>query len=67
MDESEVEEGDCLGVSRGEPAAVEGEESLVVEVTVRLRTAFLGSAVVAIVGSVLIIDFEGCWSIRQDN
>jgi hypothetical protein len=35
MDESEVEEGDCLGVSLGDPAAVEGAEFSVVEVTVR--------------------------------
>jgi hypothetical protein len=38
MDESDVEDGDCLGVSLGDPAAVEGEDSVVVEVTVRLRT-----------------------------
>lgn len=35
IDDRDVEEGDCLGVSFGEPAAVDGDESAVVEVTVR--------------------------------
>jgi hypothetical protein len=40
MDDNDVEEGDCLGVSFGEPAAVEGAESaMLVEVTVLLKTA----------------------------
>lgn len=38
IDESEVEDGDCLGVSLGDPAAVEGAEFSVVEVTVRRKT-----------------------------
>ena len=54
MDESEVEEGDCLGVSLGDPAAVEGAEFSVVEVTVRLRTVRLGIAVEAIVRKVCV-------------
>ncbi len=37
IDDRDVEEGDCLGVSLGDPAAVEGEDSLVAEVTVLLR------------------------------
>jgi hypothetical protein len=41
--------GDCLGVSLGEPAAVEGAESTVVVVTVLLRTLRWGTAVEAIV------------------
>jgi hypothetical protein len=49
MDESEVEDGDCLGVSLGEPAVVEGTESAVVAVTVRCRTFRGGRAVEAIV------------------
>jgi hypothetical protein len=39
IDESEVEDGDCLGVSLGDPAAVEGAEFSVVEVSVRRSTA----------------------------
>jgi hypothetical protein len=54
MDESEVEEGDCLGVSLGDPAAVEGAEFSVVEVTVRRRTVRLGIAVEAIVRNVCV-------------
>lgn len=46
IDDNEVEEGDCLGVSFGEPLAVDGEDSFVVEVTVLLRRSRLGSAVV---------------------
>jgi hypothetical protein len=42
-----VEEGDCLGVSLGDPAAVEGAESTVVEVSVRRRTARAGIEVEA--------------------
>jgi len=42
-------EGDCLGVSFGDPAAVEGEDSAVVEVTVLFRTVRAGIAVEAIV------------------
>ena len=38
IDDKEVLDGDCLGVSLGDPAAVEGAESAVVEVTVLLRT-----------------------------
>lgn len=34
IDDREVDEGDCLGVSLGEPAAVEGADSAVEEVTV---------------------------------
>ncbi len=49
MDDSEVEDGDCLGVSLGDPAAVEGAEFSVVEVTVRRRTVRFGIAVEAIV------------------
>jgi len=39
MEEREVEDGECLGVSLGDPAAVEGLEMALVEVIVRLRTA----------------------------
>jgi hypothetical protein len=49
MDESEVEDGDCRGVSLGDPAAVEGAEFSVVEVTVRRRTVRWGIAVEAMV------------------
>ena len=46
MDDSDVEDGDCLGESAGDPAAVEGEDSLVAEVTVLLRALrCLGMAV----------------------
>lgn len=49
MDDREVDEGDCRGVSLGEAAAVEGEEdSFVVEVTVLLRRLRWGIAVDAI-------------------
>ena len=54
MDESEVEDGDCLGVSLGDPAAVDGAEFSVVEVTVRLRTVRLGIAVEAILSGTYI-------------
>ena len=43
-------DGDCLGVSLGDPAAVEGAESAVVEVTVLRRTVRAGIEVEAIVG-----------------
>lgn len=49
-------DGDCLGVSLGEPAAVDGAESAVVEVTVLRRTVRGGIAVEAIVGSILGIE-----------
>ena len=50
IDDREVEEGDCLGVSLGDPAAVEGAEStLVEEVTVRRRTVEAGIEVETIV------------------
>lgn len=50
IDDNDVEDGECLGVSLGEPLAVEGEDSLVVEVAVRLRRfLFWGTAVEAIV------------------
>jgi hypothetical protein len=49
MDVRDVVEGDCLGVSLGEPAAVEGAESSVVAVTVRFRSLRWGIAVEAIV------------------
>jgi hypothetical protein len=48
MDDNEVEDGDCLGVSFGEAAAVEGEDSAV-ELTFRRRAArVVGTAVEAI-------------------
>lgn len=34
IDDKEVDEGDCLGVSLGDPAAVEGEDSAVEDVLV---------------------------------
>lgn len=43
-------DGDCLGVSLGDPAAVEGAESAVVEVTVLRRTVRAGIEIEAIVG-----------------
>jgi hypothetical protein len=46
MEEREVEEGDCLGVSEGDPAAVDGHDSAVVEVIVRLRTVRCGGMAV---------------------
>jgi hypothetical protein len=49
MDESEVEEGDSLGVSLGDPAVVDGTESAVVAVVVRCRTFRGRRAVEAIV------------------
>jgi hypothetical protein len=49
IEERDVLLGDCLGVSLGEPAAVEGAESTVVEVTVLLRMVRWGTAVEAIV------------------
>lgn len=53
IDDNDVEDGDCRGVSLGEPLAVEGEDSLVVEVTVRLRRfRCWGTAVEAIVRDV---------------
>ena len=54
IDESEVEDGDCLGVPLGDPAAVEGAEFSVVEVTVRRRTVRLGIAVEAILSGTYI-------------
>lgn len=48
MDEREVVEGDCLGVSLGEPWAVEGQDSVVVEVTVLFKRVRGGRAVDAI-------------------
>lgn len=44
IDDREVEEGDCRGVSFGDPAAVEGEDS-VVGVIVRFRRLWWGTAV----------------------
>jgi hypothetical protein len=55
IEESDVEDGDCLGVSLGDPAAVEGAEFSVVEVTVRRRTVRWGIEVEAIVRSVYIV------------
>jgi hypothetical protein len=49
IDDREVVEGDCLGVSVGDAAAVEGEESAVVEVTVLLRRLRWGIAVEAMI------------------
>lgn len=46
MEEREDEEGDCLGVSEGEPWVVEGDESLVDAAALR-RTVRLGRAVEA--------------------
>jgi hypothetical protein len=54
MDDREVEEGDWCGVSLGEPAAVEGDDSAVVEVMVRRRAAGFGKAVEAIVYRILL-------------
>lgn len=45
-------DGDCLGVSLGDPAAVDGAESAVIEVTVLRRTVRVGIEVEAIVGVV---------------
>jgi hypothetical protein len=50
IEDKEVLDGDCLGVSLGDPAAVEGAESAVVEVTVLRRTVRAGIEVEAIVG-----------------
>ena len=49
IEDSEVLDGDCLGVSLGDPAAVDGADSAVVEVTVRRRAVRWGIAVDAIV------------------
>ena len=50
IEDRDVEDGDCLGVSLGEPLAVEGEDSFVVEVTVLFRRfRCWGTAVEAIV------------------
>ncbi len=43
-------EGECRGVSLGDAAAVEGEESLVVEVMVRFRRLYWGTAVEDMLG-----------------
>jgi hypothetical protein len=71
MDESEVEDGDCLGVSLGDPAAVDGAEFSVVEVTVRRRTVRFGIAVEAILtGTYIVFEFgeeELKWKSRQLN
>jgi hypothetical protein len=56
MDEREVEEGDCLGVSEGEPAAVDGDDSAVVEVIVRLRTVRCGGMAVE---AIFVVFFVG--------
>lgn len=49
MEDRDVVDGDCLGVSLGEPAAVEGAESFVVDVTVRFKSVRWGTAVEGIV------------------
>jgi hypothetical protein len=55
MEDSEVEEGDCLGVSLGEPRVVEGAESAeVVEVAALRRTVRLGTAVEAMAEDVRV-------------
>jgi hypothetical protein len=50
MEERDVEDGDCLGVSFGEAAAVEGDDEAAIDeaVTVLCRTVRLGIAVEAI-------------------
>jgi len=50
MDDSEVDEGDCAGESRGDAAAVDGDDSAVSAVIVLRKAARLGTAVEAIVG-----------------
>jgi hypothetical protein len=49
IEDREDDEGDWRGLSFGEAAAVDGEESKVFEVTVRRRSARFGNAVEAIV------------------
>lgn len=49
IDERDVEEGDWRGLSTGEAAAVEGEDSAATAAAVRRRSAFVSKAVVAIV------------------
>ena len=49
IDDNEVDEGEALGVSLGEPAAVDGLESAVFEVMVRRRAGCCGIAVEVIV------------------
>lgn len=49
IDDKEVEDGDCLGVSLGEPTVVEGAESAVVEVTVLRKTVRAAMEVEAMV------------------
>jgi hypothetical protein len=49
IDERDVEEGDWRGLSIGEVAAVEGEDSAAIAAAVRRRCAFDSTAVVAIV------------------
>jgi hypothetical protein len=50
MDDNEVEDGDCLGVSFGEAAAVEGDDSAVEWAFRRREARVVGTAVEAIVG-----------------
>lgn len=58
MDDNEVDDGDCLGVSFGEPAAVEGEDSAV-ECAFRRSEVRAGIAVEAIVSETpLLFDLE---------
>jgi hypothetical protein len=45
-----VLDGDCFGVSLGDPAAVEGADSAVAAVVVRRRTRLVGVAVEDIAG-----------------
>jgi hypothetical protein len=59
MDEREVEDGDRLGVSLGDPAAVEGEDSAA-EWAFRLRAVRAGTAVEAIVQACMFdLKFRG--------
>jgi len=49
MDDNEVCEGDCLGVSLGEPAAVEGAELVLPVIVLRRAFRWGGIAVEGIV------------------
>jgi hypothetical protein len=64
MEDREVEEGDCLGVSEGDPAAVEGLDSAVVEVIVRLRTVRCGGMAVE---AMFVVFFVGLISEKNGN
>lgn len=58
IDDSEVDDAECTGVSLGDPAAVDGEESAGVEMTVLRRRDLAGLAVEAMVCDKVVVNWQ---------